>query len=291
MTRCGSLVKPGPPRCARQPSSPSPTSWSHPLAARPPCIGRTTAPVRGRLVAARGGLPDLPAVLRRLERRRCRRPGRDHRPPRPPRSGRPRCGRHLAVADLPVARARPRLRRQRPRAGRPAVRDRGGLRPAGRRCPRAGDPGHPRPGDEPHQRRAPLVRVVARRADRPVRRLVSVGRPGRCRGRRHAAAAEQLGVVLRRAGLAVGAESRAVLLPHVPGRAARARLADAGGRGRPVRDGPRLAGARRRRLPARCLQRVPQGPRAALEPGPARDRRPGRARSMSTTATSPTCRS
>ena len=39
------------------------------------------------------------------------------------------------------------------------------------------------------------------------------------------------------------------------------------GRGGPVRHGPRLAGARRGRVPARRLQRLPQAPGAAGEPG------------------------
>ena len=42
-----------------------------------------------------------------------------------------------------------------------------------------------------------------------------------------------------------------------------------GRRGRPVGDGPGLARPRRRRLPARRLQRVPQAPRPAVEPGAA----------------------
>ena len=98
---------------------------------------------------------------------------------------------------------------------------------------------------------------VASRAgpDGAVRRLVPVARRRRVRRRRQPAAAEQLGLVLRRPGLGMGSGTRTVLLPHVPRRAARARLADPGGRGRPVRDGPGLAGSRRRRLPARRLQR------------------------------------
>ena len=84
--------------------------------ARPPWHG----------VVARGDrLPDLPAQLRRHRRQRGRGPARHHRPPRPPRPRRPRRRRHLAVADLPEPRVRRRLRRQRPRRGRPAAGDRG----------------------------------------------------------------------------------------------------------------------------------------------------------------------
>ena len=89
-------------------------------------------------------------------------------------------------------------------------------------------------------------------------------------------------------GWTVGAAARPVLLPHVPRRAARAELAQPGRRGRPVGDGPRLARPRRRRLPARRLQRLPQAPRAAVQPEPPRARPRGTARSTSTTATSPT---
>ena len=89
------------------------------------------------------GVGDLPGIIDHL----------DHLGPDGPRRRR-----DLAVADLPVARARRRLRRQRPRRGRSAVRHRGGLRPARRRGPPARHPGRPRPGHEPHERPAPLVR-------------------------------------------------------------------------------------------------------------------------------------
>ncbi len=104
-----------------------------------------------------------------------------------------------------------------------------------------------------------------------------------------AAAAQRLGLVVRRAGLDLRPGARPVLPPHLPGRTARARLARAGGRGRPVRHGPRLAGARRRRLPARYVQRLPQAPRHAVESASAADGPPGPARSTSTTSTSLTC--
>ena len=66
----------------------------------------------------------------------------------------------------------------------------------------------------------------------PVRRLVSVARPVRPGPGRRAPPAQQLGVVLRRIGLDVGAAPRPVLPPHVPARAARPELAQPG-RSRP----------------------------------------------------------
>ena len=90
--------------------------------------------------------------------------------------------RDLAVADLSVAGPRRRLRRQRPHRHRPAVRDRGGLRPARRRGPPPRDPGDPGPRPQPHQRRAPWFMDSPRRATR-ARRLVPVARPGRGRPR------------------------------------------------------------------------------------------------------------
>ena len=77
---------------------------------------------RRRLVAPRRRLPDLSAQLRGQRRRRDRRPARDHRAPRPSRPERPGRRRHLAVAHLPVARQGRRLRRQRPRGDRSALR-------------------------------------------------------------------------------------------------------------------------------------------------------------------------
>ena len=79
----------------------------------------------------RGRLPDLSAQLRRLQRRRDRRPARDHRAARPP--GRARRRRRVAVADLPVAAGRHRLRHQRLPGHRAGVRDAGRLRRAARR--------------------------------------------------------------------------------------------------------------------------------------------------------------
>ena len=103
----------------------------------------------------------------------------------------------------------------------------------------------------------------------PLCRLVPVAGPIRHRRRGTSLAAEQLAVVVRRLGVAVGRVAAAVLHAHVPRRAARAELAQPGCRASAVRHGPGLARPRRRRLPARRLQRLPQAPRAA---GQSRDR-------------------
>src|SRR3954470_4649105 len=77
------------------------------------------------VVAGGGRLPDLPALVPGLGRRRGRRPARDHAATRPPRL--PRRGRALALADLPVAARRLRLRRLRLHRDRPAAWDDGRL--------------------------------------------------------------------------------------------------------------------------------------------------------------------
>ena len=80
----------------------------------------------------------------------------------------------------PVARHRRRLRRQRPHPGRPAVRHRGGVRPARRGGPPARIRVDPRPGHESHQRRSTLVRRLARRAGAGGRTPIgTLARPGR----------------------------------------------------------------------------------------------------------------
>ena len=86
------------------------------------------------LVEVRRRLPDLPPVLRRLRRRRRRRSRGDPAPPRPP--GLAGGRRHLALAVLPLAHGRLRLRRQRLLRRRPAVRHPGRLRPPPGRRPR-----------------------------------------------------------------------------------------------------------------------------------------------------------
>ena len=147
----------------------------------------------------------------------------------------------------------------------PTVRHGGRLRRPRGGGPRGRPARHPRPGHEPHQRPAPVVHGVAGVRGGPYADWYLWRDPAGWTTR-PAAAAQQLGVVLRRSGLGVGAAARAVLPPHVPRRAARAGLADAGGRGGPVRDGPGLARPRRGRVPARRLQQLPQAPGPAVEP-------------------------
>ncbi len=100
------------------------------------------------MVARRRHLPGLPAVVRRLRRGRHRRPAGRRRPPRPP--GRARRRRGLAVAVLPVAAGRRRLRRGRLPRRRPAVRHARRRRQADRRGARPRPAGDRRPGAEPH---------------------------------------------------------------------------------------------------------------------------------------------
>ena len=83
-------------------------------------------------------------------------------------------------------------------------------RPGGRGPPaRSAD--HPRPGHEPHQRPPSVVPGEPLLEGQRVRRLVPVARRCRRRRERHTDPPEQLAVVVRRVGLAVGRASRAVL--------------------------------------------------------------------------------
>ena len=176
-------------------------------------------------------------------------------------------GRDLAVPDLRLAHARRRIRRLGLHGDRPCLRDDGRVRPARRGVPPAGPPGDPRPRHEPHQQPPSVVPGLGSVADGAVCRLLPVARPSRLGRGRPAAAAEQLAVVVRRVGLGVGAPSAAVLPAHVPARAAGRELAAAGPPRGDVVDGHGLARSRRRRVPARRVQRVRQGGRPALEPG------------------------
>ena len=153
--------------------------------------------------------------------------------------------------------------------------------------PSARHPGRARPGHEPHERPAPLVRRLARAARRPARRLVPVARPSRAttptasRSRRTTgsrSSAARAGNGTRTAGSSTSTRSCAEQ-PELDWR-------DAGCRGRPVRDGPRLAGARRRRVPAGRLQRASSSTPSCRPTRPSRAAPRGPARSTSTTAIS-----
>ena len=120
------------------------------------------------------------------------------------------------------------------------------FRPAGRRGAPARPEGHHRPGAVAHLRPAPLVQGKPRQPRQRQGRLVRLGR--RQAGRHRA---EQLAVGLRRPGLGMGRHPQAILHAQFPGLAARPQLPQSGGAGRAAGDRALLAGARRRRLPAR----------------------------------------
>ena len=215
------------------------------------------APAAG-LVEVRRRLPDLPAQLRRLRRRRHRRPARDHRPARLPRRARRRRG--LAVADLPVAAGRQRLRHQRLPGHRPGVRHARGLRRAARRRPRARHEARHGPRRQPHLRRAPVVRRVALVARHPKRDWYwwrpPRGDPARREPNNWASFFSGSGLGARRG-------DRRVLPAPVLAQAARPQLGEPGGpRGR-LRDDALVAGPRGRRLPHGRHQHDLQGPGAA----------------------------
>ena len=210
-------------------------------------------------------LPDLPAQLRRLRRRRHRRPAAassstlDY-------LAAARRRRRLAVADLPVAAGRQRLRHQRLPGHRPdcsAPWPTSTSCSAGVHAPRheAGDG----PRRQPHLRRAPVVRRVAlrRRTTRSATGTGGARRARACSRRRARRRADQLGVVLLRLGLGVRRGDRRVLPAPVLPQAARPQLGEPGGpRGR-LRDDALVARPRRRRLPDGRHQHDLQGHRAA----------------------------
>ena len=251
-----------------------------------PCVPRASPRIHARerpMVGGRRPLPDLPALLRRCERRRHRGPRRHPRPPRPP--ARDRClpgrGCDLAEPDLPEPARRLRLRHHRLHRRRSRVRDARRPRRADRRVPRPRpSPAHgPRP--LPHLDRASVVRRVALIAGESEARLVSLGRPRP--GRR---AALELERDLRRLGLGVGPGDRAVLPPLVLPGTAGPELAQPGGGGGDRGGDALLARSWRRRLPRRRDPGRDQGRSAAGQspvptPGPdprAHDRRrPGSA--------------
>ena len=196
-----------------------------------------------------------PAVRRpgRLGRVLRRRPRRARGPARPPR--RPRGQRDLPQPRLRLA-IEPRLRHDRLRARRRALRGRRGPRVPAPRDARARHPRDPRHRAQPHRRRAPLVR---RRAGRPVgadRRLLHVP-----------LAARRLRVV---AGREVAAQAR---LPR-----RRAARGDVRGPGRDPAPLARAAVLGRRLAHRRGQHAGPPGPGPARAGGRPRDarRRQGR---------------
>jgi hypothetical protein len=238
-------------------------------------------------VAVRGHLPDLPPQLRRLERRRDRRPAGDHRPARPPQRRHPGLAwgrRDLAVAVLPLADGRLRLRRGRLHRRGPDLRHPGRLRPAGRRGPRPRHPGHRRPGAQPQLRPAPLVPRVAVLPRQPQARLVRLGRPQA--GRLAAQQLDQL-VPPGRTGVDLRRADRPVLPAFLHPPAARPQLVEPGGPGGHGPGHALLAGARRRRLPGRRRPQDGPRPRPARQP-PDRPRPGSRAWPSSTRSTGAT---
>ena len=219
---------------------------------------------------------------------RRRRGGRPEGHPRPPRlsrvAGR---GRGLAVADLPLADGRLRLRHQRLLRHPPAVRDRGGLRPAGRGRPRARHAADPRLRAEPHLLRAPLVPGGPLVPGQPEAGLVLLARP---RARRRPA--QQLALQRRRPGLDLRRGLGPVLLPRLPARAAGPELAQPRGPRGDARRAALLVAQGRGRLPGRrdlAPRQGPGVPRQPAEPGLPRGRRRRRS-TASSSSTAPTTR-
>ncbi|CAA9310628.1 MAG: GH13_23 / GH13_17 / GH13_31 / GH13_40 / GH13_ 35 / GH13_30 / GH13_16 / GH13_29 / GH13 / GH13_36 / G H13_20 / GH13_4 / GH13_2 / GH13_34 / GH13_1 / GH13 _21 / GH13_19, partial [uncultured Gemmatimonadetes bacterium] len=218
---------------------------------------------RGAVVATRGDLPDLPALVPGQQRRRGGRPAGD-----PAAAGLPAvagCGRGVDQPVLSLAHARLRLRRHRPRGGRQGVRQHRGLRRGGPRGARPGDPGDPGLHPQPHLQPPPLVPGIAALARGAAPRLVHLARPG---ARRRPA--QQLAQRVRRQRVGVGFAHAAVLPAHLSARAAGPQLAQPG---RGAGDAPRralLAGPRRRR-PA-------GGRRAEGDEGPPLPRRSAQSR-------------
>ena len=129
-----------------------------PMVATPPMTEpKTDAREGGRqgLVARRGDLPDLSALVSGPQRRRRRRSRRHHRAARLCRRPRGRC--HLALAVLHLADEGFRLRRLQLPRRRSDLRHARRFRPAAREGPCARAQGDHRPGDQPLLRQASVV--------------------------------------------------------------------------------------------------------------------------------------
>src|SRR5262245_31721493 len=159
------------------------------------------------VVGGRGRLPDLPAIVPGLGRRRDRRLARDRAAPRPPRLS--RRGRFLAFTHLPLTARRLRLRHLRLHRDRSGLRDDGRLRPTRAGGPRPRAEGAARPSALAHVDRAPVV-------PRPPRLVLVVPR------RRPA---EQLESSVRRRGVEPRRGERPLVPAHVLRGAAGPRLA------------------------------------------------------------------
>ena len=211
------------------------------------------------MVARRRSLPDLPALVRGHRRGRDRRPARDHGAPRPSRVARDR--RHLAQSDDALAQRRLGLRRRRLLRRRSGARHARGPRRADRRGGAARDPRPARSRPQPHQRPPRLVPAGARRPRRSAPRLLRLGGPEarRC-------PAQQLGELVRRAGLDARRALGPVLPAQLPAHPTGPELVERG-RARGLRRHPALlVRARDRRLAHRRHARHRQGSRAARRP-------------------------
>src|SRR5579862_2590281 len=226
----------------------------------------------GRTVVEAGcDLPDLPAVLPGYHWRRHRRPRGGRATARPYPGARHR--RDLALAGLPVADGRFRLRRGRLLRRRSAVRLPRGFRSSARGRACAGHQADPRFRAQPQLEPSSLVPGEPLVAPQSEARLVYLARS---RARRRAA--QQLDQRFRRLGVGMGRGNRSVLLSRLPEGAARPQLAPS-----PAAAGDDgcvalLARPRRRRVPDRRALASDQGgglPRQSVEsrlpPGDGRD--------------------
>ena len=228
-------------------------------------------------LAAGRHLPDLPALLRGLQRRRGRRPAGitpklDHL--------RPQSRGDLAQPDLHLADGRLRLRRHRLLRHRPGVRHPRRPRRADRGGPRARDPGGPRLGPEPQLQPAPVVPRSRSSRDNPKRDwYVWRDEPN------------DWVSVFKACGPAwtFDETTRPVLPAQLHARAARPQLGQPRGRARDARHDPLLDGPRRRRPPPRRDPRSPRTRCCATTPAP--PRRTTRTGSRSTAACAASARS
>ncbi len=168
-----------------------------------------------------------------------------------------------AVPGVPVAAGGQRLRHQRLRGRRPAVRVARRPRRPDRGAARARDEARHGPRRQPHERRAPVVRRVALVRAEPAARLVLVaprarghgaGRPGR--------RADELALVLRGQRVAVRRGLGRVLPAPVRHQAAGPQLGEPRRPRGGLRDDAAVARPRRRRLPHGRHQPRLQGRRA-----------------------------